>query len=129
MPAVGYAAGIERLFIALEAAGTALPEAPPPDVFLVCLGDAAEAAGFGLAQTLRQAGLAVGFALGGRSAKAQMKAADRSGAATAVVIGDDELAAGTVQVRDLEAGEQRAVPLDALAAVLTREPGSSAVRG
>ena len=129
VPAVGYAAGFERLFIALAAAGRELPATPAPDVFLVCLGDAAEAAGVALAQTLRQSGLAVDFALGGRSLKAQMKAADRSGAARAVVIGDDELAAGQAQVRDLGASEQRAVPLAELAVTLTRDAGAPDVRG
>ena len=119
--AVGYAAGIERLFIALAEQAVALPEAPRPDVFLVCLGDAAEAAGFGIAQTLRRAGLAVDFALGGRSMKAQMKAADRSQAAVAVILGDDELTAGVAQVRDLGASEQRTVPIDQLALALTRD--------
>ena len=115
VPAVGYAAGIERLFIALEAEGAAMPAAPGVDVFVVALGEAAETAGFGIAQTLRKAGLSVDFALGGRSMKAQMRAADRSGARVAVVLGDDELASGQAQVRDLGAGEQRAVPIARLA--------------
>ena len=85
------------------------------------LADAAEAAGFGIAQTLRRAGLAVDFALGGRSMKAQMKAADRSQAAVAVILGDDELTAGVAQVRDLGASEQRTVPIDQLALALTRD--------
>jgi len=121
VPAVGFAAGVERLFIALQAEAYAFPDGPRPDAFLVCLGDAAEAAGFGIAQTLRASGLAVDYALGGRSMKAQMKAADRSQAAFAVVIGEDELANGQAQVRDLGASEQRAVPLDQLAAALVRE--------
>ncbi|WP_420454472.1 histidine--tRNA ligase [Rubrivirga sp.] len=125
VPAVGYAAGIERLFLALADQGVALPKPLHPDVFLVCLGDAAEAAGFGIAQTLRAAGLAVDFALGGRSMKAQMKAADRSQAAVAVLLGDDELAAGVAQVRDLGASEQRAVPIDQLAVELTGEDSAA----
>ncbi len=129
IPAVGYAAGFERLFIALDAAGIELPTASAPDVFMVCLGDAAETAGFGIAQTLRQSGLAVDFALGGRSMKAQMKAADRSGARAAVVIGDDELASGQAQVRDLGASEQRAVPIAELAVRLARDAGAPGVRG
>ncbi len=124
VPAVGYAAGIERLFIALEAQGYALPEGPRPDVFIVALGEAAEAATFGIAQTLRAAGLAVDFALGGRSMKAQMKAADRSGAPRAIVVGEDELAQGVAQLRDLDAGEQRPVPIAELAVALTRGPSA-----
>ena len=115
VPAVGVAAGIERLFLALEAQGAALPEAPRPDAFVVSLGDAATHASVGLAETLRRAGLRVEVALGGRSVKAQMKAADKSGARFALVVGDDELAAGTVSVRDLEASEQESVPVEALA--------------
>ena len=118
VPAVGYAAGIERLFIALLDQDYAFPAPPRPDVFLVALGEAAEAASFGIAQTLRGAGLSVDFALGGRSMKAQMKAADRSAARYAVILGDQELEAGTAQVRDLEASDQRAVPIDALASTL-----------
>ena len=115
VPAVGYAAGIERLFIALLDQAYAFPEPPRPDVFLVALGEAAESAAFGIAQTLRLAGLAVDFALGGRSMKAQMKAADRSGARWAAILGDDELASGEAQVRDLGASDQRAVPIAELA--------------
>ncbi len=118
VPAVGYAAGIERLFLALEADVYAFPAAPTPDVFVVALGDAAERAAFGITQTLRQAGLAVDFALGGRSMKAQMKAADRSGAQRTVILGEDELVAGAAQLRDLDSGEQRAVPIDRLALTL-----------
>ena len=118
VPAVGYAAGIERLFIALMDQNYAFPEAPRADVFMIALGSDAESAAFGIAQTLRSAGLAVDFALGGRSMKAQMKAADRSGARYAILLGADELAAGEAQVRDLGASEQRAVPIAELAVAL-----------
>ena len=118
VPAVGFAAGIERLFLALAAQNVALPAAPPPDAFVVALGDAAVRASLGLAETLRRAGLAVEIGLGGRSVKAQMKAADRSGARFALVVGDDEIAAGTVGVRDLAASEQTTVALPDLAAHL-----------
>ena len=92
-------------------------------MFVVALGGAAERATFGIAQTLRAAGMRVDFALGGRSMKAQMRAADRSGAARTVIVGDDELAAGEAQVRDLETGVQRAVPIGGLAAELGRDGG------
>ncbi len=115
VPAVGFAAGIERLFLAIAAQGTVLPEAERPDAFIVALGDAAVAASFGLGEGLRAAGLRVETALGGRSMKAQMKAADKSGARFALVVGDDEVAAGTVTVRDLSASEQAAVERSALA--------------
>lgn len=116
VPAVGFAAGIERLFLALDAQGVALPEAPRPDAFVVALGDAAGPASVVLAERLRESGLRVETGLGGRSMKAQMKAADRSGARFAVVLGDDEIAAGAASVRDLAASVQETVGLDALAA-------------
>ena len=121
VPAVGFAAGIERLFLALDAQNVPLPDAPRPDAFVVALGEAAVRASVGLAETLRGAGLRVDIALGGRSVKAQMKAADRSGARFALVVGDDEIAAGTVSVRDLGASEQATVATGDLAAhVLAR---------
>ena len=123
VPAVGFGAGIERLFLALAAQGIALPEAERPDAFIVALGDAATAASFGLSETLRAAGLRIETALGGRSMKAQMKAADRSGARVSLVLGDDEVAAGTVTVRDLSASEQTAVERSALADHLIRLRG------
>jgi histidyl-tRNA synthetase len=122
VPAVGFAAGIERLFLALAAQEYAFPEAPRPDAFVVALGEAAGPASAVLAERLRASGLRVETALGGRSMKAQMKAADRSGARFALVLGDDEVAAGTVSVRDLAASSQVSVALDALAGHLAGHP-------
>ena len=118
VPAVGVAAGIERLFLALAAQAYPFPEAPRPDAFVVALGDVATPASVVLAEDLRRAGLRVETALGGRSMKAQMKAADRSGARFALVVGDDEVAAGTVAVRDLAASEQASVAVADVAAHL-----------
>ena len=113
---VGY---IERLFLALDAQDYAFPDAPRPDAFVVALGDAAEARAVVVAQSLRKQGLAVDLALAtpgaGRSMKAQMKAAARSRARYAVILGDDELARGVAAVRDLDGGTQTDVALDALA--------------
>ena len=114
VPAVGFAAGFERLFLALEAAGIPLPGDGAPDVFLVALGDRAQGWVFAEAQRLRAAGLRVGYDLKGRSMKAQMKEADRQGARLAAIVGDDELDAGQVQLRDMDASEQTALALDDL---------------
>ena len=64
--------------------------------------------------TLRRAGVRVDLAYGGRGLKGAMKAADRSGARYALVLGDRDLDAGTVGVKELASGEQRSVPLDAV---------------
>jgi histidyl-tRNA synthetase len=122
VPAVGYAAGFERLFLALDAQGAELPTAARPDAFIVALGETAEARAVVVAQALRADGLAVDLSLGtpgaGRSMKAQMKAAARSRARFAVILGDDELARGVAAVRDLDAASQADMPLDRLADAL-----------
>ena len=79
------------------------------DVYMVSLGEAAKQTAFALTDELRQAGLVVEADLAGRSMKAQMKSADKSGAHFAILIGEDEVASGTVQFRDLKAGTQEPV--------------------
>ena len=118
VPAIGWAAGFERLFLALQAAGYAFPEDRRPDAFLVALGEEAQRWAFAEAQRLRAAGLTVLYDLQGRSMKAQRKEADRRRARRAVIVGSDELAAGAASVRDLDTSEQRTVPLADLPAAL-----------
>jgi histidyl-tRNA synthetase len=128
VPSVGFAAGMERLFLALEAHDVALPGAPAPDVFLVALGDAARRFVFGKAQALRNQGLHIGLDLRGRSMKAQMREANRQNAPFTVIVGDHELESGRVQVKDMASGEQVEVAFDDLAQHLTqRQPLAASV--
>ena len=108
-PATGFAIGMERLISLIPAKRD---ERDERKVFLVALGERASERAFGWAQQWRRAGLSVLWDYDGRSLKAQMKKADRSGAAFAVLIGEDELNAGAAQVRDLRDGSQRPAPLD-----------------
>jgi histidyl-tRNA synthetase len=113
--ACGFAMGIERL-LALWVEQGYQHEKPVPDVYLVHQGEAALAAAFKTAELLRDASIAVQLHCGGGSFKSQMKRADASGASLAVIIGDDEAAAGEVSVKPLrEAGEQRRVAIEAVA--------------
>ncbi len=121
VPAVGFGAGFERLFLAIEAQQVALPERSDPAAFLVALGDEAERWVFAAVHRLRAAGLSVTFDLRGRSMKAQMKEANRQNARLAVIVGKDEIEAGAAAVKDMETGEQRSVPFDDLAEVLSDE--------
>ena len=121
VPAVGWAAGIERLFMALDATGYAFPTAARADAFLVALGDEAERWAFAEAQRLRASGLQVSYDLQSRSLKAQMKEASRAGARYAVVVGSDELERGAATLRDLDQSEQRDVPFDELLQALRGE--------
>jgi histidyl-tRNA synthetase len=124
VPAVGFAAGLERLFIALHAQGVALPGQPHPDVFLVALGDDAVRWTFLTAQQLREAGLRVGLDLKGRSLKAQMREADRQQAPMTVIVGQDELHTRVAQVKHMATGVQTSVPFDELAEWLRVQPAT-----
>ncbi len=112
MPGVGWAAGIERLALLI-----AEPPGPPRPVALVPIGEAAEAAALTLAETLRDAGLVVDLGYSG-NVQRRMRRADRIGARAAVLLGDDEIAAGVATLRDLDSGAQAAVPLGELPARL-----------
>jgi len=116
VPAVGFAAGFERLFLALAAAEIGLPDDPAPDVFIAALGDEAHRWSFGHSQRLRSAGLSVAFDLKGRSMKAQMREANRQRARYTVIVGKDELDGGVVQVKNMGSGEQCTVGVDDLTA-------------
>ncbi|MBA3675801.1 MAG: histidine--tRNA ligase [Sphingosinicella sp.] len=108
-PAVGWAAGVERLSMLAAA-----PEPLKPDVALVPLGERAEAAAIGIAATLRRAGLACDMAYKGNMKRRMQKAAAR-GARYAVIIGDNELDQGEAGLKDMASGEQSQVAIEALA--------------
>lgn len=120
-PALGFAMGIERAVINLKDIGLD-PGAPAaPDAFIAYLGPASRTAAAKLAGDLRRQGIAATLAVGGRSLKAQLRHAGAARARYAVIIGDDELAAGTAQVRDLEAGSQETLSLAELPTKLRRQ--------
>ena len=101
-PAIGFAMGVERVVALIEQAGTA-PAAAGADVYLVAMGEAPQGAALRLAEALRDAlpGRRIELNVGGGNFKAQFRRADRSGARLAVVIGEDELARGVVQLKAL----------------------------
>ncbi|HVE01062.1 MAG TPA: histidine--tRNA ligase [Sphingomicrobium sp.] len=112
-PAVGWAAGIERLAMMIDT-----PKPDRPDVVIVPLGDRAEAEAQRVLAGLRREGVAADMAYRGNMKKRMSKASE-SGAAYALIIGDDELDRGEAQLKNLETGEQRAVSLDLLAQALS----------
>ena len=114
VPAVGFAAGMERLFLALDAADIDRPGTPQPDVFIAALGEEAERWVFQTTQELREAGLHVALDLKGRSLKAQMKEANRQQADYTLIIGGNELEAQEATVKEMESGDQVDVPFDDL---------------
>ncbi|WP_406388644.1 histidine--tRNA ligase [Streptomyces sp. NBC_00887] len=116
LPSVGWALGVDRTVLALEAEGIELAVPPTTSVYAVPLGEEARRVLFGLVTELRRAGVATDFAFGGRGLKGAMKSANRSGARLTIVAGERDLAEGTVQLKDMESGEQQAVALHALVA-------------
>jgi histidyl-tRNA synthetase len=112
-PGVGFGSGIERILLACDAEGVFAASEQRIDVFVVDVVDGTHARR--LTTELRRAGLRADRAFDGRSMRSQMKAADRSGAALAVIVGDDEAAVGEVTVRDLRTGgDQERVPVGEL---------------
>ncbi len=116
-PAVGWAAGIERLSMLLDVAPAA-----PAGIAVVPVGEAAETVALDALQALRHAGLRAEMAYRG-NLKRRMERANRIGAATAIIIGEAEAARGVAQVKDLATGAQSEVPLAELAARLLAEAG------
>ena len=117
-PACGYAMGVERLLVMMREANL-VPEAIGPDAYVVNVGEVAARFALVAAEAFRDAGLRVVTHGGGGSFKSQMKKADASGARHAVIIGDDEAAAGEVAVKPMRAkGELRRVPLGQAADIL-----------
>ncbi|MGH2703812.1 MAG: histidine--tRNA ligase [Actinomycetota bacterium] len=116
LPGIGFALGIDRIALALEAEGE--ETATGLDVYVASVGEEARRRAFVIATDLRRRGLACDLDLDGRGLRTQLKAADRAGARHAVVVGERDLAEGGVTVRDMASGREERVPVDALAAHL-----------
>jgi len=112
-PGIGFAIGLDRTLIACDDEGVFPGELIGPDVFIVDTSGGRAALVVG--QQLRNAGFRVERAYESRSMKSQMKSADRSGAAVALIVGPDELASGTIQLRSLRSSaEQISAGVDGL---------------
>ena len=119
-PACGVGIGLERVILLLEDMGVAIQN--EPNIYLVNVGDAAERHALKLSETLRSQGLKVILNSGGSSFKSQMKRADKSGAAFAVILGDDEMKESVAQVKSLrEENMQSTVKFDELAAFFLKK--------
>jgi histidyl-tRNA synthetase len=106
-PGIGFALGVDRVLLACDAEAVFAVDDGGVDAFVVDVAGGQHATV--IAEQLRAAGMRADRAFGGRSMKAQMKAADRSGAAVAVIVGEQEVTDGTVVVRDLRSSDQDVV--------------------
>lgn len=112
MSGIGWAVGLERLLIALQAEGLSLAEEPEMDAYVMVLDEEARPYAFQLLCTLRANGFRADMDQQGKGFKGQFKAATRAGAKTALLIGTTELENGTATIKDLLKKEQQTVPYD-----------------
>ncbi len=109
---IGFAMGVERILMVMEASGCITPPDKQTDIFVGYIGDNAKRYAFKLAHTLREAGLNAEIELLGRSVKAQMKYADKIGARYSVILGDNEIETGKCNLKNMETGENREILTD-----------------
>jgi histidyl-tRNA synthetase len=109
-PGIGFAAGIERIILNLKKEGITIPSASPLQVLIASMGDAAGQEAIKLAANLRQAGVSAVITTGGKSLKAQMRQANSLDVRYTVIIGDEEVNAGTVTLRDMSGARQETIP-------------------
>ncbi len=109
IPCVGVGMGVERALIVLEQV-KGLPAREPLTAFVIAFGEPAQVAARSLVATLRAEGIPAQCALGFGSPKQQFKQADQSGARFAIIIGEDELASGTLSLKNLANAEQQTLP-------------------
>ena len=109
-PAVGFAAGLERIILNLKKQKLDIPALPRPDVFIAYLEGEAKTEAIKLASELRRAGIAVIMATGDKSLRGQMRQADSLDIAFALILGEQEVSKRNVMLRNMRSGEQKTVP-------------------
>jgi histidyl-tRNA synthetase len=117
-PAVGFAAGLERIILNLKKQQLDIPALPKPDAFIAYLEEEAKIEAMKIASELRKAGIAVIMATGDKSLKGQMRLANSLGIAYALILGEQEISKRNVMLRDMRSGEQKTIPLAEIAGIL-----------
>lgn len=120
LPAIGFAAGIERLLLLMESTGAAFPEDKKPLIYVAGMDADSRKKAFETVMELRSRGINAEGDLCGRSVKAQLKYADKIGAEYCAVIGGDELASGTVNLKRMADGQTAAVKFEDICTYLSK---------
>lgn len=128
-PALGFAMGIERLLLLMEKQGLPFPEREKCSLYIATMGEKASFKAASIASSLRREGLEVQFDVVSRSVKAQMKYANKLGAAFTVVIGDSELESGIVKLKNMGSGEETEIALDNFEEAFMRASLSESLKG
>jgi histidyl-tRNA synthetase len=124
-PAIGFASGMERIILNLKKQGVSVPPLPRPRVFIAYVGDSARDEAVALSARLRRDGIGVVGAVGGKSLKAQLRQANALDVSYTVIIGDEEIKANSVILRDMTTSEQEAILVARLEARLITGLGQS----
>ncbi len=127
--AMGAALGIERIVLAMKAAGTMPPKREKVDVFFCQLGEAARRKGLAVYEKFREGGVMVAEAFGKGTLKAQLEIADKYKAPVAVILGQKEVLDGTIIIRDMESGAQEIVDVEKVVGIIAKrikEPAKKA---
>lgn len=119
-PAVGFAAGIERIIIVLKNQNVIVPTLPKPVAYVACLGTQAKLEATKLVSRLRHQGIAAIQATGDKSLKSQLRQANSLDVKYTVIIGEKEVANETAVLRDMSSGEQKTVPFNEIASLLEK---------
>ena len=112
MPSLGFAMGLERLLMVMDAQGIAIPDDDKCALYIATMGDDAKVKAFELLRRVRECGLIAETDVVGRGLRAQMKYADKIGAKYSLVLGDNELNENKAKVKNMETGEQTELALD-----------------
>ena len=115
---IGFGIGLDRALLAVEAEELIIPVSFASDLFIIPMGEAAKSLALKAAADLRAQGFKVELAFGDRALKTAMKAADKSGARFSLVIGEEEIASGVVEIKEMLTGATNSVRLDCLASAL-----------
>jgi histidyl-tRNA synthetase len=116
---IGFGLGVDRILLAAEAEGVLVENQFASDLFIIPLGHPAKEMALSVAQDLRQSGFKVEIAFGDRALKGAMKAADKSGSAFAIVLGETELTSGSVELKRMKDGELSSVKISDLGKALS----------
>ena len=119
-PGVGWGMGKERILMTMEACGAEIPEPEGTDVFIAFMGEEPKKYALKLMHELREKGVCVQLDVMDRNFKNQFKLANRTGAKRTVIIGENELSSGSVQIKDMQSGEQTEVKMDNIVEELTK---------
>lgn len=111
-PSLGFAMGLERLQLVMDAQGCEYPDAGKADLFIVAMGDKAKLKAVEIAKDMREEGFSVLYDLNDRSIRAQMKYADKVGARFNVVIGDNEIETDKAELKNMTTGEKNEISLE-----------------